>query len=263
MKLLPSILALFLLITAGCGPSKDHTVAAGLKGGLDASNQIIKDLVDLNFRTLDERLDDPLLHSQAIIWFPVIKQLRRTSSACMAYIDSLATGKAKEGNELAVRLSAYQKILRSIDTGVSFGVSHLVDDFGRSDDTVLEQMILSKIKNDMLTAEYKISKYCLERVSLKGWCIDYFPEMMMSNTRFRKGDTVCAMGWYGSTVSGIDLKLTARGDTIPQTDDVPIVYKFVANDPPGTYSLPIRLQYLKPDGSTAIFQKVFKYTILR
>jgi hypothetical protein len=251
------------LIVAGCGQSKDRAIATHLKEGLDTTNQMIKDLVDDNFRTLDERLDDPLLHSRAIIWFPVIKQLKKTSNACMAYIDSLATGTAREGNELAARLSACQKLIRSIDTGASFDVSHLVDDFSRSDDARLQQMILSKIKNDVLTAQYKMSKYCLEQTSLKGWCIDYFPEMMISSTRFRKGDTVCVLGWYGSAISGINLKLIAKGDTIPQTDDVPIDYKFVTNDPPGTYSLPIRLQYLKPDGSTGIAEKVFKYTILR
>lgn len=87
--------------------------------------------------------------------------------------------------------------------------------------------------------------------------------MTINSTRIRKGDAVCVKGWYGSTISGIDLKLITRGDTIPQTDEDPIDYKFVANHPPGTYSLPIQLHYSKPDGATGIVEKTFKYTILQ
>ena len=263
MKLHNKVLTVLLLIAAGCGQTKERIVTNSLKDGLINSNQMLTDIIDLDYHALEERLADPILHQKAIIWTPKIRLLQKSSGDCIAYIDSLATGRAGVSGALKKRLAACQQSLQSIVPiiPVNIGLPYGFDRLG--DDTILQQGMLSRIKNDILRAEYKIIKYCLNQLSHQGWCIDYGPQMMISNTRFHKGDTVRVKGWYGLTISGIDLKLTARGTTIPQTNEDPIEYNFVANDLPGTYSLPIQIQFTRPDGSTAVFEKTFKYTILR
>jgi len=253
-------LIISFLLCAACGQRKERIVTDSLKDGLTSSNQMLMDIIDLNYHALADRLNDPLVHERARIWAPKMTLLQRSSSDCIAYIDSIAMGGVKDSREVEKRLLSYRHTLQSITTNTRIDIGSLFE-FRYIDDPDLQQAMFCRIKNDLLRIEYKIIAYSLDQLSHKGWCIDYFPDIIINNTRFRKGDTVCIIGWYGSTISRIDLAMTVRDSSIPQKQEEPIEYKFTANGSPGAYSLPVQMHYTKADGTTAVVEKTFKYTI--
>lgn len=262
MKLPHRTLIALLLIAAGCTQRKERVVTNSLKDGLTSSNQMLMDIIGQNYQALADRINDPLVHERAMIWAPRMTLLQRSSSDCIAYIDSMAAGAAKDSRELEKRLLSYRHTLQSITANTPIDIGSLFGSTYIDDDPDLQQAIYSRIKNDLLRTEYKIIRYSQDQLSVKGWCIDYFPYMVISNTRFRKGDTICIIGWYGSTVSKIGLTLTVRDSTLRQKEEEPMEYKFTASGPPGAYSLPVKMRYMKPDGSTAEVDKTFKYAII-
>lgn len=262
MKLPHKTLIALLLIAAGCTQRNERVVTNSLKDGLTSSNQMLMNIIGQNYQTLADRLNDPLVHERAMIWAPKMTLLQRSSVDCIAYIDSMAAGGAIDSREIEKRLLNYRHTLQSITANTPIDIGSLFASTYIDDDPDLQQAMFCRLKNDLLRQEYKIIRYSLDQLSHKGWCIDYSPDMMINNTRFRKGDTVCIKGWYGLTISQIDLTLTVRDSTIPQKQEEPIEYKFTANDPPGAYSLPVQMHFTKPDGTTTVVEKTFKYKII-
>jgi hypothetical protein len=263
MKRSYNLLFTFLLLSAAC---RQHTnieqrAANSIRDGLNNSNRILARITDGNYRLLEESLNDPFMAQRASIWNPKIRLLKKASRDCLSYIDSLVENKVAISRQLAEKLSAYQDILNSITTEIPVRVDQGGDEMPSVSFALLQQALVSKIKNDVLIAQYKMVDFFIEQIKHPRWCIDYGPQFMISNTRVHTGDTILVTGWYGLTVSDIGLTMTVRDTTVSQISDYPIEYKFIANGPPGAHSLPIGLRYMKPDGSWGTVQKTFKYTI--
>ncbi|HVU58842.1 MAG TPA: hypothetical protein VHD83_27465 [Puia sp.] len=83
MKNAHYLLISLLLLCSACR-HKDQGVTQTLKDGLTGSNRALTDIIDLNYRVLEERMNDPVVHDNATVWTPKIILLRKTANDCIA-----------------------------------------------------------------------------------------------------------------------------------------------------------------------------------
>jgi hypothetical protein len=258
------LIGVMLLVTAvtGCGPSKERVEITRLRSALDSSNQIIISFIRRDLGSLNGMALDPKTSGKVGSWISKIRHLHQTADACTASIDSLTVGQAKPQNELIDKLTEFHKALQSIGTEVSFDTITMAELNSYGDDALSKKAVLTKMKNDLLVAECGMLQFCLSRICIEAIHYDPSPQIMVSNSNIRRGDTLQVLAWFGTVQSNIDLTITIKGATVPQIGSAPAAFRFAANDPPGTYKLPIKMHYFKPDGSTGIIEKTFQYTIL-
>lgn len=127
--------------------------------------------------------------------------------------------------------------------------------------TIASLTILSKFQNDVKNSESQVVDYCLSRVGSVKVILDQFKPLVGTNATYlmpgQEFEVTAGVGAYSSaakpviSIGGANVSLNAEGAA---------VYKTTVNGA-GERSIPVRITYTKPDGTTGTLEKTVKYTV--
>ncbi|MBE7171055.1 MAG: gliding motility protein GldM [Williamsia sp.] len=127
--------------------------------------------------------------------------------------------------------------------------------------TIASLTILSKFQNDVKNSESQVVDFCLSRVGAVKVIADQFKPLVGTNATYlmpgQEFEVSAGVGSYSSAAKPV---ISIGGTNVPVNADGAAVYKTTVNGA-GERSIPVRITYTKPDGSTDVMEKTVKYTV--
>jgi hypothetical protein len=132
-----------------------------------------------------------------------------------------------------------------------------------SEDEMLTRIALTKLKHDLILSAYQLIQFVKREIA----------ELVLEYTRFDAVETLSA----GVVKPGASIQITAgigrfRPEPNPVitignkratlTDDAVAIRSITAPQRPGNYSIPLRIEFTKPDGSTAWREDTLHYEVV-
>jgi len=159
-------------------------------------------------------------------------------------------------------LPAYRASLPT-DKKIDYKKKWLEKNFGRT--TALMAMImLNKMEADVLATEKAFITYCNDRATFHG-CIlryDVFKAVAtLSSSYVKAGQTIEVTAGVGSFSYAAKPRITINGKEVNVGDDAAAVYKFIVAGKPGKYTIPVKFEYYRPDGTSVSVSTTREYII--
>ncbi len=204
----------------------------------------------------------------------------------------------KEGkaNELIAKLQSYRaNITSAIDTSVffenptakkyfiarmdefntslpvSFFIEHYVINKNSSANsdiifkdltTIKAVILLNKLKYDVLLSENEVISYFNDMCSAMVESYEKFSAIVSLNSfNFRSGQTLSITAGMGTFTFQCRPKISIQGKEIPVNEDGVSIYSKKIFAKPGRYNIPVKIEYIKPDGSPAILIRNIEYIV--
>lgn len=126
---------------------------------------------------------------------------------------------------------------------------------------LLVQAMLNKLKNDVLVTENELLAYC-DRQSALVWGEHFSiqPVVSMDRSYVKAGQRIEVRAGVGEFILSNQPMVTIDGWPVPVSDGAGI-YRFVANQKPGKYKLPVTIEYTQFDGSRSEMETQVNYTV--
>lgn len=127
--------------------------------------------------------------------------------------------------------------------------------------TIAGLTILSKFQNDVKNSESQIVDYCHDQIGAVKVVFDQFQAIATSNSSYAMpGDDIEITAGVGAFSAAAKPRITIGGQVMPLTAEGTAIFKTKAAGA-GTKVIPVRIEYTKPDGSTASVNKDIKYEV--
>jgi len=121
--------------------------------------------------------------------------------------------------------------------------------------------ILSKFQNDVKNSESQIVDWCHDQIGAVKVVFDQFQAIAQASSNYvMPGDELEITAGVGAFSAAAKPTITIAGQRMPLTSEGTAVYKVTANGA-GARVIPVRIEYTKPDGSTAVVNKDVKYEV--
>jgi len=190
------------------------------------------------------------------------------------------TGSGSKGKDLFNRLTQFKKELSDIDPALakevipnlpldlSIPISNSVA--AKSDwayayfnmtPTIAAIAILTKFQNDVRNSESQVVEYCHRQIGEVELIYDQFNAFAASNSQYlMSGEELVITAGVGAFSSAAKPTISVDGNVIPISADGSATYKSTAGAP-GLNSKRVRISFIKPDGETAVVEKIVNYTV--
>lgn len=145
---------------------------------------------------------------------------------------------------------------------IQYGRKWLNESFGRSS-SLMAMIMLNKIENDVLTTEKMVMEYCNNNIAIDGGLrYDKIESIAyLSSSYVKRGQTINVRAGIGLFSSASKPTITIDGKVIPLNEDATTMYNFNANGNPGIHTIAVKIEYTKPDGTTAMKIHYLEYII--
>jgi gliding motility-associated protein GldM len=121
--------------------------------------------------------------------------------------------------------------------------------------------ILSKFQNDVKNTEAQLVDYCHNQIGTVKVVFDQFQAIATSNTTYAMpNDEVEITAGVGAFSAAAKPNIYINGQKMPLTTEGTAVYKTKASGT-GDHNIPVKIEYVKPDGAVATVNKTIKYTV--
>lgn len=294
--LIPS-LAILLFFSSCSGNSKSElAVFEATTKSLDQSSKAISSITADNRKQLFDRLHDLRTTEMAKIWQPKAVKVSELVLSTIGYINSLKSQlnnksenfnvvnkvffQQNKGAELYRQLRNFVGTINAIDPRFGKDFFESTDRFNYLDSTQYGEKkfantffsnvsvaaalsMLAKIENDILNTENEIISYCYYHTDSRGCGMDYlYPFMSISSRCVKVGDDIEITAAIGSISFTSQPKIKIDGKIISADFGSAAVHKFKAPQQAGEYSVPVKLEYTKPDGTTESVERNIQYTVV-
>lgn len=126
--------------------------------------------------------------------------------------------------------------------------------------TVAALTILSKFQNDVKNSEAQLVDYCHQQIGTVKVVYDEFEAIAQANTSYAMaGDDIEITAGVGAFSAAARPTITINGQNIALTGGKAI-FKTKASGT-GDHSIPVKIEYTKPDGTKAVKNEIVKYTV--
>jgi gliding motility-associated protein GldM len=127
--------------------------------------------------------------------------------------------------------------------------------------SIAAMTILSKFQNDVKNSEAEVVDYCLSQVGSVKVVFDEFAPLIGTNSTYlMPGQELEVSAGIGAFSKGAKPTVIINGANQPLTADGMAMYKTTVSGA-GEKSVDVKINYVKPDGSTATLNKTIKYTV--
>lgn len=142
----------------------------------------------------------------------------------------------------------YKKVLQIDITGYS-KTDWLYKNFNNSS-PMLALMTLSKIEANVINSESVLVNYCNMKV-IYNFCGYFMPEAIaaLNNSIVKSGDTIRVTAGVGFFNNETNPRITINGTRMKLYEYPVLRYEFIATGKPGTYNVPVKIEYTESDGS--------------
>jgi len=128
--------------------------------------------------------------------------------------------------------------------------------------TIAALTILSKFQNDVKNSEAAIVDYCHQNIGKVKIVFDQFQALAQASSNYvMPGDDLEITAGVGAFSAAAKPKITINGQVIPVGNDGTALWKTKVGGGAGAKSIPVRIEFTKPDGTNAIVDKVVKYDV--
>ena len=122
--------------------------------------------------------------------------------------------------------------------------------------------MLEKMKNDALTAENTMLQYFNSMtVSYSESYTKFSAIVTQSSSIIKTGETLKVYAGIGFFSVASKPTFTINGNQIPVSEDGMATYQLIINKRPGTYSIPVKVDFTRPDGTPHSIRTLVKYTV--
>lgn len=189
--------------------------------------------------------------------------------------------KGRKDIELFQKLNSYKDSIMSIDPIIKqeFPNYSLVPKvFGDSEDnadsvTILFEntsvitatAILSQFQNNVKTLENKVAVFCNGQVTNDAFTIDdAFPTPIIaqSSTYVKASDELTMKAGLGKFDIRSNPKISINNKAAELNDYGFAEFRYKIKSRPGSYSIPVRIEYNDQDGNKRVIDRVVKYTVI-
>ncbi len=123
--------------------------------------------------------------------------------------------------------------------------------------------MLDKIKNDVLIAENRLLSYINSICVTSYHGYEAFSALVSQNTTtLRTGELLRVYAGIGGFSLASKPRFTINEQVVDAVDGEKAIYELEINKKPGKYFIPVKIEFIKPDGSHAIMSNNIKYTVL-
>lgn len=237
-------------------------------------------LLDLEQKTTDLRLAE-----RARTWFPRAKAAEQLTKDMNNYIEGLISLQNSHslGDQRTVlqnKLQVYADSILALDPGIytvfrsAFADSVKADRFKPSLSEMLRSMyhatepekapILVQLKLSVAERGYAIISYCNE-MSLPGCVLrfDTYTALIGQNSQaILPGEELEIFAGMGAFSKQAGLKISVNGRRVTVNDEGMMRYSFKPAGKPGTYQLPVVLDFVDQDGKQRSIEKTVTYLLL-
>jgi len=156
-----------------------------------------------------------------------------------------------------------EDIKKDIPRMITHVPESLVDGFDPANTTAATAYILlAQIENDMLLTQFEMARYADIHTNIARDAYDKYSFLAGVNSNYLKaGQTLTIDAGIGAFSLACKPKVTINGVPIEVNTEGVAEYSTVVGNTPGKHTIPIRIEYTRPDGSTSSFKKDIKYEI--
>jgi hypothetical protein len=292
----PIVLLIFL---ASCHRPTDKKQLLAINEGLIRSFSSIQDNTNSVYMLLLSRKSDPHTRLDADRWDPVALRSKEITEKVFEYIESVRLELDRSGQLSAENTKAlFDSLLKyknalaatladSLDTAGHimeetrqnftrhFPLLRTLSDsifnetrfnawadttFGK--DPLITLLALNKLKIDIALSAKMIARYCDYRTQDETDHYTVFGSLININSSIVKPEEVIKItAGIGSFSVLAKPGITIAGNPVPLTASGIAFYEFKAPRRPGKYSIPIKLEYYKFDGSKTLNEQVVTYEV--
>lgn len=297
----PGVLALsaLVLFLAGCQSNRHKTQLEEIDKTLRLSSGSISGQNLILYNSLNYKLADPTTAHVALRWSPPALKAKMLSSRAINCIDSIHRKMTASGSLSLEDKRILFDTLVDCRRGILTVFPDSLDPNGRflaetrrqfrnhipllrdasgaqeptlsfnewadelfQDDTTITALTLDKLKIDVLLSEQAIARFCdINAVSTVDR-FDRFDQLISINTQVAApGDTIELTAGVAAYSVSVGPKITIAGKGIPINENGVAVYSFRASKQPGRYSIPVTIEFTKPDGQKATIMKNVRYRV--
>jgi hypothetical protein len=287
-----------ILLFSSCKQEIDREHLANLIKTLQQSNALVEDFNALTQSQLMDMKWRPYHHDEDYEKAVKGSKLRQLSAGIVEYVDNLNSSVTMEkAHELFSRLVQFKQDMLSLvkardyphdqkflenrnqlfkelpildflaDSAAlstaSSSANKWAAETSNSNDPSVSQATLLKIKNDILVSEQMLLKYFNRRpVLLICGDIGYFSAMAFINSSYvRSGDSLEIIAGIGTFTAAGRPRVFIDGKEISLNSEASAVYNFIPKGKPGKYTIPVTIEFYKPDGTKLEVSKRLSYTI--
>lgn len=187
----------------------------------------------------------------------------------------------EKGETLFNKLVSFRQNVLSVDTELNRSFSPMIPvftkgfDYSTSDPQKFNafffrnippaaaMVVLSKFENNVKLVEYIAMMYCHDKGS-PVIIHDDFPELLITqNSNYVKpGGEIAVTAGIGIFSTAMKRKVIINGKVIALGDEPTASYNLKAGTHPGKYTVPVTIDFMQPDGTTATMQKNIQYTVI-
>lgn len=171
-------------------------------------------------------------------------------------------------NQDIIRLSAMAPLLPgSADnlskTGRAEYIQKWMEENLAGSSPVMAMVILKKLENEVLAIKKALTEFCLDHCNVIMFCgyNALAPIGYLNSSYVKQGQAIEVTAGIGIFNNHTKPHVTINGKEIGLDQNATAVYRFIANGKPGKHSIPIKIEFTKPDGSREIINKNCKYII--
>ena len=251
--------------------NKDEVIKA-LEENLSKSNVAINNSTTTILKALEEKRNDPSYpETRSIEWF---KRAEKTSEISMGLYNFISEAKKDVGKKefsatlLHEKLVSYKQKVLSTDSAILEQFNNefeFVDSFSSpsySNDLLSR---LSMLQNNIKLTENKIIAFCNTKVGVTGdWITSYSAIVGQSSTYVKGGEEITVTAGVGSYSHEALPTINFNGENIKIGEEGFAVYKIKAPKKPGTYSIPVLVDFLNVTiGKYEAKEIKVKYTVAK
>jgi hypothetical protein len=130
-------------------------------------------------------------------------------------------------------------------------------------DEALTRLALTKLKHDLILSAYQIIQFTRNEIAEFGEAFTKFDAIAaLSANVVKPGDSIQVTSGIGSFRTELEPIITIGDKRVAQCDNAVAIRTIKAPPKPGKYSIPVRIEYTKPDGSKAWRDFTLNYQVV-
>lgn len=292
----------FILSSCSDNSKNDLVAYRMLKEGLDQSNEKISSSNEYLYKVFEDRLSDARSNENIQIWQPKAVVIKKLSDDIIKYVTGLKKELLDEGGldydndlnvvhrlffdnargeELYKQLVNYRRNILSVDSNMNYEFEKKINIITRNFDisgnnpekftnyffdkipAIAAIAMLSRFENNIKIVEHDCINYCYLKTSPIYNC-GYEPIRVLltqSSTIVKPGEVIEITSGVGAFSYSAQPELTVNGRKKNGEGGV-VTYKLKTSDAPGDYTVPVKLEFIQPDGTKESFIKNIRYKVI-
>lgn len=285
------VVALIFTCFCSCNiNNKNEALFKVLDEGLTNSNEMLQNSNLKFLMELHTRLEEPTTREKVKFYMPTIEKIAKKSIELNEYIDTikkkLITNSSEVSypsfisvNELYSKLIQYQDTIFAVDTimkeelkdyinsdiGFKFlklNKSEFEEKYLKTTSNIASIAALSKIQNAIQIVEFVILEYYLKKTSSINDSYDVFrPIISQSSSNIKTGEKIEILAGIGAFTSAGNPQFFVNKKPVSMSPDGATYTSIISSTKAGKHSIPVTIEYTKPDGSKATITKKIIYNV--